>query len=151
VKAAGNGSLVLVSQDVTDVLESEERLLLAAHALEGMTEAILITAADGTVVTVNKAFCDITGHSREDALGNSETALRNALQPAEFYDELSAIVQRDGYWSGTTWARRKSGSVYREWRSIRAVRDAAGKITHYVVVFYEVGPARAREEGSLKA
>ena len=151
VKAAGNGSLVLVSQDVTDVLESEERLLLAAHALEGMTEAILITSADGTIVTVNKAFCDITGYSREDVLGSSETTVRNALQPPEFYDELFAIVQRDGYWSGTTWARRKSGSVYREWRSIRAVRDAAGKITHYVVVFYEVGVVRAREEGSVKA
>lgn len=151
VKAAGNGSLVLVSQDVTDVLENEERLLLAAHALEGMTEAILITSADGTVVTVNKAFCDITGYSREDVLGSSESTVRNALQPPEFYDELSAIVKRDGYWSGTTWARRKSGSVYREWRSIRAVRDAAGKITHYVVVFYEVGVVRAREEGSVKA
>jgi PAS domain S-box-containing protein len=151
VKATGNGSLVLVSQDVTDLRENEERLLLAAHALEGMTEAILITAADGTVVTVNKAFCEITGYSRADVLGSPEAAIRNALQPPEFYDELHAIVQRDGYWSGTTWARRKSGSVYREWRSIRAVRDAAGKITHYVVVFYEVGVARPREEGSLKA
>jgi PAS domain S-box-containing protein len=151
VKGTGDGSLLLVSQDVTDVRENEERLLLAAHALEGMTEAILITAADGTVVTVNKAFCDITGYTRADVLGGPETAIRNALQPPEFYEELGAIVQRDGYWSGTTWARRKSGSVYREWRSIRAVRDQTGKVTHYVVVFYEVGVARPREEGSLKA
>jgi PAS domain S-box-containing protein len=157
VKATGDGSLLLVSQDITDVRENEERLLLAAHALEGMTEAILITAADGTVVTVNKAFCDITGYTRADVLGCPETSIRNALQPPEFYEELGAIVQRDGYWSGTTWARRKSGSVYREWRSIRAVRDQGGKVTHYVVVFYEVGVARPRDEssqrqeGSLKA
>jgi PAS domain S-box-containing protein len=157
VKPTGNGSLLLVSQDVTDVRENEERLLLAAHALEGMTEAILITAADGTVVTVNKAFCDITGYTRADVLGSPETSIRNALQPPEFYEELAAIVQRDGYWSGTTWARRKSGSVYREWRSIRAVRDQTGKVTHYVVVFYEVGAARPsdesaqRQEGALKA
>lgn len=151
VKAAGDGSLLLVSQDVTDLRENEERLLLAAHALEGMTEAILITAADGTVVTVNKAFCDITGYTRADVLGSPEASIRNALQPREFYEEIAAIVQRDGYWSGTTWARRKSGSVYREWRSIRAVRDQTGKVTHYVVVFYEVGLARPREEGALKA
>jgi PAS domain S-box-containing protein len=150
VKAAGDGSLVLISHDVTDLRENEEKLLLAAHALEGMTEAILITAADGTVVTVNKAFCDITGYTRTDVLGSPETAIRNALQPPEFYEELHAIVARDGYWSGTTWAKRKNGSVYREWRSIRAVREAAGKLTHYVVVFYEVGVARPREEGSLR-
>ena len=134
--------LVLVSQDVTDLRESEERLLVAAHAIEGMTEAILITAADGTVVTVNRAFTQITGYSRDDALGHSESEIRNALHPREFYDEVYAIVRRDGYWSGTTWSRRRNGSVYREWRSLRAVKDAVGAVTHYVIVFYEVGEQR---------
>ena len=144
-------ALVLVSQDVTDLLESEERLLLAAHALEGMTEAIMITSADGTVVTVNRAFTEITGYAREDVLGNPEKTIRNALQPPEFYDELYAAVQKDGYWSGTTWARRRNGSVYREWRSVRAVRDAAGAATHYVMVFCEVGSEKSRLEEPAKA
>jgi PAS domain S-box-containing protein len=132
--------LLLVSQDVTDLRESEERVLLAAHALEGMTEAIVITAADGTVVTVNRAFTEISGYTRDDVLGQSERVIRNALQPPEFYDEVARAVAKDGYWSGTTWARRKNGSVYREWRSMRAVKDAAGAVTHYVIVFSEVGP-----------
>jgi PAS domain S-box-containing protein len=136
-------SLVLVSQDVTDLLESEERLLLAAHALEGMTEAIVITASDGTVVTVNRAFTEITGFERGDVLGGPERAIRNALQPPEFYDEIYRTVQRDGYWSGTTWARRKNGSVYREWRSLRAVRDSSGSVSHFVMVFCEVGADKA--------
>ncbi len=140
--------ILLVSQDVTDLHESEERLLLAAQALEGMTEAIVITAADGTIVTVNRAFCEITGYSRDDVLGQSEKAIRNALQPPEFYDELFAQVLRAGYWSGTTWSRRKNGSVYREWRSIRAVRDAGGATTHYVMVFYEVGVQRTQDAGA---
>ena len=144
-QAVGEGErarVLLVSQDVTALRESEEQLLLAAHALEGMTEAIMITAADGTVVTVNRAFTEITGYTRDDVLGQSEKAIRNALQPAEFYDELYATVQRDGYWSGTTWSRRKNGSVYREWRSVRAVRDPSGSVTHYVHVFYEVSAAK---------
>ena len=47
-------------------------------------------------------------------------------------------MQRDGYWSGTTWSKRRNGSVYREWRSVRAVRESGGSVTHYVHVFYEV-------------
>lgn len=137
------GKVLLVSDDVTDLRESEERLLLAAHALEGMTEAIVITAADGTVVTVNKAFCDITGYTRGDVLGQPEKAIRNALQPPQFYDEIYAAVHRDGYWSGTTWSRRKNGSVYREWRSVRSVKGENGAVTHYVSVFYEVGAPKA--------
>lgn len=140
--------VLLVSQDVTDLRESEERVLLAAHAFEGMTEAILIAAADGTVVTVNRAFCELTGFKRDDVLGQPEKAVRNALQPPAYYDEVYSIVLREGYWSGTTWARRRNGSVYREWRSIRTVRDAAGAITHFVTVASEVGAQKPGMESS---
>jgi len=134
--------VILVSQDVTDLRESEEKMLLAAHALEGMTEAIMITAADGTIVTVNRAFCEITGHARDDVLGQPEKTIRSGLLPPEFYDEAYATVLREGYWSGTSWARRKNGSVYSEWRSVRAVKDPSGAVTHYVHVFYEAGSPR---------
>lgn len=144
-KAATFRRVLLVSRDVTDLRASEERLLLAAHALEGMTEGIMITAADGTVVTVNQAFCEITGYTRDDVLGQPEQAIRNALRPPEFYDDVYAAVLREGYWSGTTWNRRRNGSVYREWRSVRAVRDPAGKVTHYVSVFYELGLSKTVE------
>jgi PAS domain S-box-containing protein len=135
--------VVLVSHDVTDLRESEEKVLLAAHALEGMTEAIMITAADGTILTVNRAFGEITGRTREEVLGQPEKAIRSGLLPPEFYDDAYARVQRDGYWSGTQWNRRKSGSVYREWRSVRSVKDEGGAVTHYVHVFYEVGSPRS--------
>ena len=134
---------LLVSQDVTDLRESEERVLLAAHAFEGLTESIVITAADGTIVTVNRAFCELTGFTRDDVLGQPETMIRNALQPPEYYQEVFAAIARQGYWSGTTWARRKNGAVYREWRSVRVVRDPAGNVTHYVMVLSEVGAPRA--------
>jgi PAS domain S-box-containing protein len=141
--------VVVVSRDVSDLRESEERLLLAAHALEGMAEAIMITSADGTIVTVNRAFCEITGHGRDEVLGVSEKAVRSGMQPPAFYDEVYAAVNRDGYWSGTAWKRRKNGAVYREWRSVRAVRQEEGgrmgAVSHYVHVFYEVGAPSSRQ------
>src|SRR5687768_7976929 len=142
--------LLLVSHDVTDLRDSEERVLLAAHAFEGMTEAIVITAADGTIVTVNRAFAELTGYTRDDVLGQPEHTIRNALQSPDYYEEVFKTVARDGYWSGTTWARRKNGSVYREWRSVRAVRDANGAVTHLVMVFYEVGVPRAQGDVASK-
>ncbi len=129
--------LLFASVDVTDLRESEERLLVAAHAFEGMTDAILISGADGNVVTVNRAFCEITGWSREEVVGQPETRVRNAVQPPEFYDEVYSTVERNGYWSGNTWAKRKGGSLYKEWRSVRAVKDPSGIVSHYVQVFYD--------------
>jgi PAS domain S-box-containing protein len=131
--------LVVALRDVTDLRESEEQLLVAAHALEGMTEAIMITSVDGTVQKVNRAFTAVTGYTSDEVLGRPESELHGALQPPSFYQEVYAAVEREGYWSGTTWSRRKNGSVYREWRSVRIVRDANAKPTHYVIVFYELG------------
>ena len=45
---------------------------------------------------------------------------------------------RTGHWDGTIWCRRRDGTVYREWRSVSAVRDAEEQITHYVALFREV-------------
>ena len=147
IAGAAPHKLIMVSHDVTDLRESEEKMLLAAHALEGMTEAIMITAADGTIITVNRAFCEITGHARDDVLGQPEKSIRSGLLPPEHYDEVYATVHREGYWSGTNWSRRKNGSVYRQWRSVRAVKDPNGAITHYVHVFYEAGSGTPRATG----
>jgi PAS domain S-box-containing protein len=133
---------LLVSHDVTDLKESEERMLLAAHALEGMTEGVMITAADGTIVSVNRAYSTITGLDREEVLGKPAKDVRSNLNPPDFFDDALASVMRQGYWSGSSWSRRKNGSVYREWRSIRPVRDADGKTTHFVHVFYEVAAGK---------
>jgi PAS domain S-box-containing protein len=130
--------LLIASQDVTDLKEGEERLLVQAHALEGMAEAILITSAGGTILTVNHAFTQLTGYSRDEVLGRPERELRNGLQPANFYDEMLLAVLRKGFWTGTTWGRRKDGSIYREWRSLRAVKDLNGAVSHYVMVLFEV-------------
>src|SRR5437867_9255994 len=134
--------LVLALRDVTDLRESEERLLMAAHALEGMTQAIMITAADGTILSVNRAFTETTGHTSDAVVGQPEKAIRSRLVAPGFYDQAYATVLRQGHWSGVSSNCRKNGAVFREWRSIRAVRDAAGAVTHYVHVFYEVGTPR---------
>jgi PAS domain S-box-containing protein len=140
--------ILLVSQDVTDLRESEERLLLAGHALEGMTEGILITGADGIVQTVNRAFCEITGYARDEVVGQPEKALRDGLHPPGFYDDIYATVQREGRWTGTTRGARKDGSVYQEWRSVLAVRDADGATTHYVTVFLDTDSPNPRQEAA---
>src|SRR3954471_7027163 len=141
--------LLVSSQDVTDLKESEERLLVAAHALEGMTEAILITSADGTVVTANHAFTQLTGFTRDDVLGRPEKEIRNGLEPAEFYDEVFLTVMRKGFWTGTAWGRRQNGSGYRERGSVRALNDMNGAVSHYVMVFFEVeAPSRNNDRAS---
>ncbi len=128
--------IVLVSRDISELRNQQERLEVAAHAFDEMTEAIMICTADGTVVTVNQAFCNITGLTAEEVIGASEHATRLACQPESFYEELYATVEREGRWTGTTWSRRKDGSLYREWRNVSAIRGEAGRIGYFVSLFF---------------
>jgi PAS domain S-box-containing protein len=138
---------VIVSRDVTEKHRRDEQLEVAAHAFERMAEAIMITSADGRILMVNRAYSEITGYAAADVVGQPEQDFRCAMQPAEFYDDLYAEVVRSGRWSGATWARRANGTLYREWRSVSAVRDSEGRITHFVALFRELNgsqPAAAR-------
>ncbi len=130
---------VLAARDVTSLRRHEEKAHIAARAFERMSEAMLITDAQGRIEMINGAFSTVTGYRADEVVGRNERDFRTAMQPASFYETLYEEVGRSGKWSGATWSQRKDGTVYREWRSVSAVRDEGGEITHYVNLFFEVG------------
>ena len=129
---------VIAARDVTELRDREEQLEVAAHAFERMAEAMMITNAAGRIMMVNQSYAHITGYTAAEVVGRAESDYRTAMQPQSFYDEIYAEVLRSGHWDGTTWCRRRDGTVYREWRSVSAVRDAEERITHYVSLFREL-------------
>jgi len=145
---------VMASRDVTELRDREEQLEVAAHAFERMAEAIVISSAAGRILTVNHSYQRITGYAPEEVLGRHESEFRTAMQPQSFHDDLYAEVLRSGRWDGTTWCRRRDGTVYREWRSVSAVRDADGRVTHFVALFRELdshGADRGVQDRSAKS
>jgi len=135
---AGTQRIVLVSTDVTELRQRDKKLSIQANVFENMSEAMLIFAIDGTIVSVNRAYTTLTGYSEEEVLGKPESEFRTALQPPEFYDQIRDTLQREGYWAGTSWCRRKDAGIYREWRSVSAIRDAAGSTSHFVAFLADV-------------
>ena len=135
---AGAQRTVIVSTDVTELRQRDKKLALQSDVFENMADAMMIVAADGTILSVNRAFTTVTGYGAEEVCGKSETEFRTALQPQEFYDEIRGALQLQGCWSGTFWCRRKDASIYREWRNISSIRDTAGQTTHHVVFFADV-------------
>ena len=128
---------VMASRDITERADRDEQLEVAGLAFERMAEAMMITNAAGRILTINRAFTRITGHEPADVLGQPESRFRSGMQAESFYDDMYATVLRVGQWRGSTWCQRRDGSVYREWRSVSAVRDADSRVTHYVVLFGE--------------
>ncbi len=128
-----------ILRDITGQRQAEERRLLWSRVLEDSAEAIVIADAAGRVLTVNKAFSEMSGYGPDEVLGTSPRELLDAGQHDEgFCQGLQASVARTGRWQGEIWSRRKSGEVYPAWVSITAVRDEQGTLTHHVGISSDI-------------
>lgn len=128
-----------ILRDITERRQAEERRLLWSRVLEDSAEAIVIADADGRILTVNKAFTEMSGYGPDEVLGTGPRALLDSGQHEEgFYQALQAAVARTGRWQGEVWNRRKNGEVFPAWLSITAVRDEQGTLTHYVGISSDI-------------
>lgn len=137
-----NGILV----DITEQKKMEKRLRQALIAFENTTEGVMVTDAHCRIVDVNRAFSDITGYSREEALGETPQILRSERHDEAFFQAMWASVKQSGKWRGEVWNRRKSGDVYPQWLSISVAQDAGGRISNYVGVFADISRIKKSEQ-----
>ena len=136
--AQGESELRLVVHDITLRKKAEADILLSASVFKHAREGIMITAPDATIMDVNETFTRITGYARDEVLGQSPRMLSSDRQGAEFYAAMWQSLSTQGYWSGEIWNRRKNGEVFAEVQTISAVRDAQGKLQHYVALFSDI-------------
>lgn len=130
--------LIAIARDITEIKESQQRLELAARVFTEAQEGIIITDAQSVIVDVNPTFCNITGYTRDEVVGQTPRILRSGLQGPEFYAALWETLGKTGHWKGEIWSRKKNGDLYAELISINALRDMSGKAINYVALFLDI-------------
>lgn len=137
---------IWVYLDITEKREHEAQLLLAERVFAHSSEALLITDRSGLIINVNKAFTQITGFSRDEAVGNTPRMLKSDRHNDSFYREMWTTVADKGNWEGEVWDKRKNGELYPKWLSITVVRDSHGEILNYIGCFSDITERKAAQE-----
>ncbi len=119
---------------------------LMGKVFENADEGVVIAAPDTTIVSVNKAFTEITGYSPEEAIGQTPRMLQSGRQGDNFYRHMWSQLQEHGQWQGEIWNRSKSGEEYLEWLSIAAVNNEQGELSHYIAIFSDITSEKESEE-----
>jgi len=143
------GRVVYISgvlRDVTKQRESERVRALLAETLEAAGEAVIITGRDGTIEYVNRAFTEITGYDREEAIGENPRILRSGAQDASFYANLWSTIASGRTFRGVLLNRRADGRLYEQATSITPVLGADGAIEHYIAVARDITVQSALEK-----
>ncbi|MCX8085956.1 MAG: EAL domain-containing protein [Rhodocyclaceae bacterium] len=134
-----------VKEDITYRKAVEAKLKLAASVFANTHDGIMITDAAGTIIEVNDAFTELTGFSREEAIGATPALLKSGYHDAGFYAALYEALEKEGHWRGEMHNRRKDGRQMVALMSISRVNDEAGRPAHYVSVFSDITPLKEHE------
>ena len=123
--------------DITSRKQAENMIRMVATAFETQ-EAISITDAGGNILSVNRAFTEVTGYSKEEVIGKKPSILSSGKHDVSFYEGMWLSLIRTGRWKGEVINRRKNGQNFTELLSITAVKDEGGETVNYVAVFSDI-------------
>ena len=137
---------LLFVKDVSAQRRAERDLGKLFQAIEQSPVSVIITDVDGRIEYVNPKFVEVTGYTYAEVVGKNPGILRSGETTAEEYQHLWRTISGGDVWSGEFHNRRKNGELFWELASIAPVRDARGKITHYVAVKEDITERKQTEE-----
>ncbi len=128
----GKPRLIGVIQDITEQIEAESEMRKLSSAMEQIADSVMITDINGTTEYVNVAFEQMTGYSKEEAIGRSTSILKSGQLGKEFYRKLWRTILEGRVFSDVLINRRKDGSLFYEEKTIVPQIDKQGEITHFI-------------------
>ncbi len=129
-----------------------EQAFLLEQIVLNANDGIILAKADDIddgpyIVYVNDAFCDITGYSKEEAIGNTPRMLQGENTSRETLDEIRRCLEAGVPFRGELVNYGKAGDEYWLDIAIVPIRDSAGDITHFAAIERDI---TARKEADAK-
>jgi diguanylate cyclase (GGDEF)-like protein/PAS domain S-box-containing protein len=133
-------------------LSSEDSLLLLRASAEISFNSILVTGPDRRIIYANPAFCNMTGYSLNDLLGQNPKMLQGPLTEQSVIDRMNAALKTSGSFNGSTINYRKNGRPYLvEW-TISPVRGDSGEVRYFISIQKDITQLHAEQStGNLFA
>lgn len=137
---------VVVYRDITERKKSEAAILRLSEAVEQTADAVIITDRRGRIEYVNAAFEETTGYTRDEVLGDTPRLFGPESYTDEQYQNLWRTIIRGNVYRTSSTNRRKDGGAYYVEQTITPMRDAHGRVTHFVSVARDVTEKKLRRE-----
>lgn len=97
-------------------------------------DGVILTDADGHILSTNQRFCALVGYSNDEVTGRYLSVFRSSRTPERRIHALTRALVGKGSWTGSMLFRRSDGTEMSAWVSYTAIRDSHDTTTHHVVV-----------------
>ncbi|MHA4868726.1 bifunctional diguanylate cyclase/phosphodiesterase [Duganella sp. PWIR1] len=130
----------------SQLLANEESLKLTALLFQNSGESMMVTDANGKILTMNAAFSLLSNYTEKELVGHYAYELASTRNTQEFFNRMFACVADTGYWKGELWARSKDGEEYLVSMLVNTVYDEQGDPFRYVALLSDITQKKASEE-----
>jgi PAS domain S-box-containing protein len=150
------GLLLNVTENISFALQTfyndgqrkitELQLLKLSQAIEQSSASVVISDLEGKIEYVNPAFCNLTGYSMEEAIGQNPRILKTGRTSEFEYLQLWQTIIDKKTWHGEFCNKKKNGELYWEYAVISPILNQNGEVTNYVAVKENITERKRLEE-----
>lgn len=153
-----NGNIIEyidISHDITEIenirrhlkdqlgianLNFKEARYLSRQYEHAIDESTILSRTDleGNIIYVNRQFCETTGYSKEELLGQAHSIVRHPDTSQDSFKEMWNTIQAGEIWKGTMKNRAKDGSTQYMDSVIFPIKNSGGKIIEYMAIRHDV-------------
>ncbi len=140
-----------LTQEIKVRKKMEDQLRKLSSAVEQSPNIVFITNIDGKIEYVNPKFEQVTGYSKEEALGNNPSMIKSGDTSQEVYADLWKTILSGNEWRGELKDRCKNGNVFWASSLITPVRNENGVITNFVAMHEDITTRKEAEQAMRNA
>jgi PAS domain S-box-containing protein len=144
--AGGEAVSTIILRDVSERQRAEERLRKLSRAIEQTADSVMVANRECIIEYFNRAFEELTGYSRAEAMGARPTFVKAGRHDIGFYGALWKTILSGQSFRSIFTNTSKDGRVYHEDQTITPIRDGNGEITHFVSTGRDITQRKRTEE-----
>ncbi len=144
--------LAVYFRDVTGEREDQEQLMLVDAALSRLNDIVMITTADELndpdgprIIYVNDSFEQLTGYTKEEAIGNTPRILQGPKTDRKELDRIRDALLNREHIRCEVLNYKKTGEPYWLELDITPLFNPQGECTHFVAVERDITGRKQRE------